>query len=268
MNGIDISSWQKNLIVSNLHDDTEFIIVKATGGNGYMNPYFSYHIEQSVAHGKLIGAYHYAREKEYKGTPASEAEHFLKTVGKYINRAVLALDWEEELNLGPNWALQWLDYVYNKTGIKPLLYTSQSVCSSYDWSAVATSGYKLWLAQYANTNPTGYQGTPWRKGSIGAFNAPTIHQYSGNGTIAGYSGPIDLNKFYGTATDWRQLATGGSVQSTEQKEEISDDMKWAIDMGLFVGDGNGNYFPKEPLTREHAASVFRRLIERRFNDTI
>lgn len=261
MNGIDISSWQKNLIVSNLSDDTEFVIVKATGGTGYLNPYFSYHMEQTVTHGKLVGAYHYAREKGYKGTPASEAEYFLKTVGKYINKAILALDWEEEVNLGPGWTFEWLEYVHSKTGVKPLLYTSQSVCSSYDWAMVANSGYKLWLAQYANMKQVTYQEKPWRNGSIGAFDSPIIHQYSGNGVISGYSGAVDLNKFYGTATDWKQLATGGSVQSTEQQEKISDDMKWAIENGLFLGDGNGKYFPKEPLTREQAASVLRRMME-------
>lgn len=44
----------------------------------------------------------------------------------------------------------------------------------------------------------------------------------------------------------------------EKKEQLSDDMKWAIETGLFVGYGDGKYGPKDNLTREQLATVLRR----------
>lgn len=267
MNGIDISSWQKNLIVSNLTSETEFIIVKATGGVGYYNPYFNYHVEQTLATGRLTGAYHYARERGFARSPYEEADYFVEHISNYIGKIILALDWEEDLNAGTDWALEWLNKVYGWTGVKPLIYTSQSVCANYDWSKVASAGYGLWLAQYKNMEPTGYQDNPWTKGNVGAFGGYYIHQYSGSGKIAGYSGSVDLNKFYGTRENWMKLADPNyKAEAEKEKEKISADMQWAIDMGLFQGYEDGTMRPQNNLTREEAATVLRRLIEKRFNE--
>lgn len=39
LNGIDISSWQEDLVVFNM-TNCDFVIVKATGGAGYSNECF------------------------------------------------------------------------------------------------------------------------------------------------------------------------------------------------------------------------------------
>lgn len=218
MNGIDISSWQAGIDISKL-TTTEFVIVKATGGTAYTNPYFIRHMEATLATGKLAGAYHYAREKGCKGSAKAEAAYFCGKVKDYIGKIVLVLDWEEELSLGPAWALEWLQEVERLTGVKPLIYTGQSVCASrsYDWSAVAKAGYKLWLAQYPNYNQTDYKNNPWRSGGIGAFPGYIMHQYTSSGRIAGYDGNLDLNLFYGSADDWTVLA-GAKNMNTEDDD--------------------------------------------------
>lgn len=218
MNGIDISSWQAGIDIAKL-TTTEFVIVKATGGIGYTNPYFTSQLQAALAGKKYGGAYHYARESGYRGTPKAEADFFYGRIKDYIGKIILALDWEAELSLGPAWALEWLDEVYRLTGVKALLYTSQSVCVSYDWSGVAKGGYKLWLAQYANTNRTDYQADPWQSGSVGAFGGYVMHQYTGNGRITGYNGNLDLNLFYGGAGDWAALA-GAESSGGEEKEDM------------------------------------------------
>ena len=220
MNGIDISSWQAGIDISKL-TTTQFVIVKATGGIGYTNPYFISQLQAALANGKLGGAYHYARETGYKGTAKAEAAYFYDRVKDNIGKIVLALDWEAELSLGPAWALEWLDEVYRLTGVKPILYTSQSVCASYNWTAVANAGYKLWLAQYANNNPTGYQSDPWQRGSVGAFGGYVMHQYTGTGRLAGYNGYLDLNLFYGGAGDWAALAGAETSGGEEGDMDIS-----------------------------------------------
>ncbi|MBR3224214.1 MAG: hypothetical protein IKF78_02715 [Atopobiaceae bacterium] len=61
LNGIDISSWQDDLVVSAM-TTCDFVIVKATGGAGYSNECFRRHADETLAAGKLLGCYHYARD--------------------------------------------------------------------------------------------------------------------------------------------------------------------------------------------------------------
>lgn len=50
---------------------------------------------------------------------------------------------------GVQWALNWLDYVYKKTGIKPIIYLGLDDENYYNWSPVAKK-YSVWIAQYNN----------------------------------------------------------------------------------------------------------------------
>lgn len=205
LDGIDISSWQAGINVANVPAD--FVIVKATGGTGYTNPYYRLHADAAQKAGKLIGFYHFAREASCSGSAIDEADYFVKAVSPYVGKAILVLDWEAgALLMGPSWAKKFLDRVYAKTGVRPLIYMSKSVTSSYNWSSVAKN-YKLWVAQYPNYKKTGYQSKPWTDSNgYGAWSGPTIFQYASTGRLSGYSGNLDLNKFYGTAADWAKLA--------------------------------------------------------------
>ncbi len=173
MNGIDISSWQTGINLNAVPCD--FVIVKATGGTGYVNPDYARAMNQAMSAGKKVGVYHYAREKGCKGSAVAEADFFIKTVQSYIGKAILVLDWEEELSLGVAWAKEFLDRVYQKTGVKAFLYTSASVTREYNWTSVAQAGYPLWMAQYPNAKPqNGYRDKPWIDGKgYGAFNLYT-----------------------------------------------------------------------------------------------
>lgn len=221
MNGIDISSHQTGIDLNTVPCD--FVIVKITGGTGYQNPDAQRALKQALAAGKKTGIYHYAREKGYQGSAAAEAEFFLKNAEPYIGTAVLVLDWEEELNLGVGWAKEWLDYVQNKTGVKPLIYMSKSVCRAYDWSAVVGADYGLWAAQYADMNQTGYQSEPWTDGNgYGAWAAPAVFQYSSCGRLNGWNGNLDLDLAYMDASGWDKYArgnrqSGGQNSNTEKR---------------------------------------------------
>jgi len=205
LDGIDISSWQPDININKV--DADFVIVKATGGKGYTNPYFQLQANATLKSGKLLGLYHFARERSCSGTAIQEADYFVKAAGPYIGRAVLVLDWEADaLLLGPGWAKKFLDRVYKKTGVKPLIYMSKSRIHSYDWNAVAAN-YKLWVAQYPNYNKPGYQSDPWTDASsFGPWGTPTIFQYASTGRISGYGGDLDLNLFYGDSAAWKALA--------------------------------------------------------------
>lgn len=202
LNGVDISHYQDGIDLDITPFD--FAIMKATEGYTYVDRTFNRFVRKSIANNKKIGAYSFARQGDWK----AQADHFIKNVRPYLGNIVLVLDWEtqEVTDQGPQWAKQWLDYVYQQTGVRPLIYMSKSVTRAYDWTAVARD-YKLWVAQYGLNEPSGYQEKPWTDSKgFGAWSAPTLFQYSSSGRLPGYDGDIDLDMFYGTPDDWDSLA--------------------------------------------------------------
>lgn len=212
MNGIDIASYQAGINLSVVPCD--FVIVKATEGVNYTNPDFSRAYTQAKEQNKLVGIYHYAN-----GAGATaEADYFLSVVGDRVGDAILVLDWEQGGNSAfgnVSYAKQWLDHVYSKTGVRPLIYMSKSVTYGYDWSAVAPN-HGLWVAQYANNNPTNYQSNPWTDtNGYGAWSSPVIFQYTSTGRLSGWSGNLDLNLAYMDATAWAKYAQGDNYVAPE-----------------------------------------------------
>lgn len=207
LNGIDIASFQSSIVPANLLT-TDFVIVKATQGISYINPYFKSQYEKSKAAGKLVGIYHYI---DGSGAEA-QADFFLKAVKSVngIGEAILAVD--QEQNMNKKWrdsayVKKIMDRIYSITKVKPFLYVQQSAAA--DYNNIQASGYPLWGAAYANTLPTNYQSSPWSSGKgWGKWgNFPTIRQYSDNGSlITGYNGNIDLDLFYGSKSDWKKYA--------------------------------------------------------------
>ena len=116
--GCDVSHW--NSIVN--YPDFKFCIIKATEGTHFVDKKKNDHTKNALSFGCEVGFYHYARPE--KNSPEAEAEFFLKNIDKdLIGRCLLALDWENvALNYPIIWARDWLDFVYKKTGVKPLFY--------------------------------------------------------------------------------------------------------------------------------------------------
>lgn len=217
MNGIDISNWQNGIDLSKVPCD--FVICKATGGTGFVSADFKRQIEQALALGKCAGAYHFALDGFANTTPEEEAKHFLNTVKPYIGKIALVLDWEADaVNLGAAWAKRWLDYVYEQTGIRAMIYMSKGVASSASWAAVAEN-HALWVAQYANYNKqNGYNADPWGEKNVGKWGTNiTIRQYTSSGYLDGWKNRLDLNLAYIDKTDWDKLC--GKTAETEKPTE-------------------------------------------------
>jgi GH25 family lysozyme M1 (1,4-beta-N-acetylmuramidase) len=211
LNGIDIASYQKTLVPAQM-TTTDFIIIKATQGNSYLNPTFKTQYQQAKAAGKLLGIYHYI---DGSGADA-EANYFVnavKSVGG-IGEAILAVDQESGQNSAwgnITYVKQLMDKIYSLTGVKPFIYVQHSAAAVYN--NIQAAGYPLWGAQYANYNQTNYQSSPWRDGkNWGNWGAdPKIRQYSSAGRIPGYAGNLDLDLFYGTKEDWKNYAKSGKT---------------------------------------------------------
>lgn len=211
MNGIDIASYQAGIDLSKVPCD--FVIVKATEGVGYVNPDCDRAVQQCIKLGKCWGTYHYVN-----GSGAvAEADYYVNNIKGYLGKGILCIDWEG----GSNRA--WGNYAYletlvsrviERTGIKPLIYVQ---ASAYAPTAAVAKRHDcgLWVAQYANMNATGYQGTPWNEGAYSC----AIRQYSSAGRLSGWSGNLDLDKFYGDANAWRKYA-GASGAATPAPKPV------------------------------------------------
>lgn len=202
LNGIDISSWQSGLNAGTIAGD--FAIMKATQGNTYVNPICDTHYQQARAAGKKLGVYHFADHGDAK----TEAEFFVNNIRGYIGHALLVLDWEGVFVGDVAWAKTWLDRVHALTGVKPMIYMSESVVHSHDWSSVIAADYGLWVAKYADMNiKNGYGADPgtdfsvdWGKGGAAMW------QWTSTGRLPGYGSNLDLDVFYGDAKTWDAYA--------------------------------------------------------------
>lgn len=200
--GVDISNYQRNVN----YDAYAFYIIKASEGRTYKDPMLDTHYNNVARAGKLYGFYHYARPEN--NSMVSEVNHFLNLVGAHVGKAVFALDWEgNALKYGPGKALEWLDYFYAKTGVRPLFYCSDSQTGRY--AAIAQKNYGLWDAKYSSRRP-----------SHSGWSNIAIWQYSGS--------PIDKDVFYGNAQTWQKYAakTGQAPQSAPKTIHLSKTDDW------------------------------------------
>ena len=212
MNGVDISSYQGGINLSTVPCD--FVIVKATEGTSYINPYCNAQAGQTLNLGKKLGLYHFASG----GDATAEADYFVNNIKGYLGKPLLVLDWEKEaINRGVGWAKQWLDRVQQRTGLKPLIYMSNSVVNGYDWKTVASAGYGLWNAGYYDYGtPMGYNPSAPLIGGTGAWKDAAIYQYTSEGQLAGWNGNLDLDVFYGDGKAWDAYTGAKGNTSTTQ----------------------------------------------------
>lgn len=229
LNGIDTASYQAGLKPDRVPMD--FNIVKATQGVSYVNPDFTRMTSATLGAGKLLGIYHYGGGND----PVKEADYFLAHIPGYIGKALLALDWEGMQNpkFGKDdvrWCKAFCDRVYEKTGVRCFIYMSKSVCRAHSWASVAKD-YPLWCAQYANNDRTGYQAEPWTdNGGFGAWDGPTIYQYSSKGRLQNWSANLDLDIAYMTPDEWKAWATGKPAEPVEVKYPDKSDNDLAVEV--------------------------------------
>lgn len=233
LQGIDVSSHQKN---DGVMDNCDFVIIKATEGNGYKNERFGDQVTHAIAKGKLIGFYHYSRP-DLGNTPEAEADWFLSVVKDYIGNAVLALD-HECANYGGwvDWVDRWLSYVYQKTGVRPLFYT---------------------MGLYASQFKTVVQ-----KNNVGVWTASDIDYYAGMPIVMTQSvtHDLDYDTFYGDKAAWNAYATGGKAVTDAIKTApiLKEDEKQQpayVTYTVKAGDTLSGIAAKYGTTWQHLADI-------------
>ena len=227
LNGIDIASYQAGLDFSKVPCD--FAIIKATQGTGYTNPDCVRAVEQAMSLGKGVGVYHYISG----GNAVAEADFFINSILNWIGKVMICLDWELDQNSAwgdESYLEQVINQVIARTGVPPMIYAP---ASRYNEVAPVANRNNcgLWIAKYADMNPTGYQNTPWNEGAYTC----AIRQYSGSGRLNGWNGDLDLDKFYGSLDDFRKYY--GSSSSAPSKPSTSGPSGTTLQLATWTMEG-------------------------------
>lgn len=199
MRGIDISKWQSGIDLSAVNAD--FVIVKATEGIGYVDKSCDGFFQKALSLGKKLGFYHFARPTN---DPVREADFFYNNCRGYFGKGIPILDWESGNTSNVMWAKRWLDRVYQLSGVKPVIYMSESVVNANNWSAVAAADYGLWVAKYRDNNPD-YNYSMANAGSrpkVKWWKFYCMWQWTSTGRLNGYGGYLDCDVFYGDQSTW------------------------------------------------------------------
>lgn len=176
LKGCDLSKW--NPVTPSGYD---FYLIKASEGNGYKDSALDTHFNAVKSAGKLYGFYHYARP-DLGNTPEAEADWFLSLVGQHAGNAIFALDYEADaLSYGQEWALRWLQRVYEKTGVRPVFYCSSSALPMFE--KIAKENFGLWVANWNVESP---KIEPWSVFAFWQYTNRLFDQDYFNGTIEQY----------------------------------------------------------------------------------
>lgn len=212
MVGIDVSGWQASNVTCTASYD--FAVVKVSQGVDFENSSWRTQAKCVTDRGKSLGLYHYAGGNNAE----AEADYFVGRARDYIGRAVLVLDWESYQNAqwgNSDWVRRFVQRIHTLTGVWPMVYVQASALGQIPGDVRANCG--LWVAQYASNAPTGYQSRPWNY----AIYGEAMRQYTSNGWISGYNGPLDLNYFRGDASQWQAYANpaGAAKPATPPQTE-------------------------------------------------
>lgn len=266
MNGIDISMWQRDINLSAVKAD--FVIVKATEGIGYVDKSCDMLFQKALSLGKKLGFYHFARPTA-NNDPIREADFFYENCKGYFGKAIPILDWEAENKQNVAYAKAWLDRVYQRSGVKPVIYMSESVVNSYDWSSVANADYGLWVAKYRDNNPD------YNYNMANAGTRPRVKwwkfycmwQWTSTGRLNGYSGNLDCNVFYGDGTTWDKYAgKSGTTQPVKPAQPVKKSNEEIANEVINGAWGNGEDRKKRLTDAGYNYTVVQAIVNKKMAD--
>lgn len=193
----------------------DVIMVKATQGTSYVNPYCDKDYQAARKAGKLLGIYHYCSG----GNPEAEAKYFYKNTKNYIGEAVPAVDWESNQNASwgnKNYIRRFVDEFHKLSGVWCLIYVQ---ASSINQVANCAKDCGLWVASYPSMSWYSWT-VPNMKVNTYPWSTYTIWQFTGDN--------MDRNLVNTTKEGWKKLAKGSSKPAAKKKST------WVKKSGEFV----------------------------------
>lgn len=245
---IDISSHQPTVNWDALRrDGYEGAIVKATGGNTYVNPEYHQQLAGARGVGLVCGHYHYDGEPTVStGTPEQEAAHFLAHADVQPGD-LTAFDAEERATRSIPRYMAWMTLVEKAHGMPPLFYTFQSFVTELGaapWQPLAR--YPLWYAWYPNSGQPGNFPAP-----LAPWQKITLWQWSGGTAVIGIPNPTDSNLFDGDRAALVALGKPGLAPSPGPARVVTPEIDWE-------GEGDTVASGEYIIVRNAAGEVYQR----------
>lgn len=230
LKGIDISNWQAGFDVAS--SDVDFVIVKATGGTGYVDQSCDGFVQECIKSGKLWGFYHFAKDGYKLANGREEADYFVKHTLGYFYKGIPVLDLED-VDI-PDWreyAIDFCSRVKELTGVNPIVYTGLKGCTELANSYV-TENCGIWFAGY----PLGYIDYWIEENPVvhSYYSIPescnvVMWQFTSNLPLGGMH--VDANYAYMDADQWMMYVVGDSGKRPEPKPEPGlDDLENALNV--------------------------------------
>lgn len=198
----NLGSISRKRVSGKIDYPVSFIYIKATEGTTVVNSYYADDYRQAHRASLHVGSYHF-----FSTTSAADkqARWFLKNskVGKGDFPPVLDVEPlpSQIRKMGGEKALfaavrQWLSIVERSTGMRPILYVSQSFVNNYLPSAPdLKQRYQVWIARYGEYKPDVRM---------------AFWQLSPDGAVSGIHGDVDINVFNGYRTEFNAFINASS----------------------------------------------------------
>lgn len=227
--GVDVSHFDGTIDwAAAKRDGVTFAIIKATEGTTFVDNRFAANWANTRANGIVHGAYHFFRPKS---DPIAQADFFVKTAGSPKSGElppVIDLEVTDGLTAAQvaAGARTFLQRVQQNTGRVPMIYTSVRVFNSLLGGPSGFNPYPLWVANWDVRCPN-IPNPPWTRW--------TFWQSSATGTVAGFSDPVDVDRFNGTSADLMAFVKSASGPS----ELVSPSIASAFDGDPGAGPSDG-----------------------------
>lgn len=200
LNFIDISSHQADLNLAAVSNSIQGVIVKATEGTSYVNPYCDRHYRQAKGANLLRGFYHFAGS----GDPLAEAAFFYRNVLGYLHDGIPVLDWEVDQTV--DWVNGFVRRFHGLTGIWPWIYANPW---RFNQGGVEPNCAR-WVASYPEVaHPAFEQAASWE--CPGADGNVVAWQFCSDGRLPGYGFNLDCSVYYGDMESWLRYADSNSL---------------------------------------------------------
>ena len=206
MNGIDVSNWQGSFDPA--ATGAEFVIVKATEGVGFVDPFCDSTVQSCINAGICWGFYHFAGN----GWPVEEADYFVENCSNYFGNGIPVLDWEGEQDA--DWVNAFVQRVHDRTDVWPWIYANP-------WrfyQGGVEENCARWVASYPMVSSPSW-GDAWSMDWPNASGNVVAWQFCSDGTVSGISGGVDLDIYAGDRASWQAYARGDREQEQEHGQE-------------------------------------------------
>ena len=201
-----------------IQSGVDVIMVKATQGTSYVNPYCDIDYQAAKKKGKLLGFYHYCGG----GSPEAEAKYFYKNTKNYVGEAVPAVDWESNQNASwgnKNYVRRFVNEFHKLSGVWCLIYVQESAINQV---ANCAKDCGLWVAKYPSMDWKSWN-VPNMRVNAYPWSTYTIWQFTGDN--------MDRNLVNTSREGWKKLAKGSgkSVAAKSKKKSV-----WKKKSGTFI----------------------------------